>query len=58
MTRRTFPTGPVSLDSVRVAFDEERLISDAGLLIDRDARAEGLGIEALVNESVWTWGVG
>jgi hypothetical protein len=27
------PTGPRDLDSVRVAFDEQRLISDAGLLV-------------------------
>jgi hypothetical protein len=46
------PEGPVNLDSVRVAFDEERLISDAGLLLCATL-AERLGIEALVNESVW-----
>ena len=27
------PEGPVNLDSVRVQFDEQRLISDAGLLL-------------------------
>jgi hypothetical protein len=27
------PVGPVNLDSVRVAFNEERLVSDAGLLV-------------------------
>lgn len=27
------PEGPIDLDAVRVAFDEERLISDAGLLV-------------------------
>ena len=27
------PAGPASLDSVRVRFDEQRLISDAGLLV-------------------------
>ena len=27
------PEGPARLDSVRVAFDEERLISDAGLML-------------------------
>ncbi len=32
--------------------DEERLISDAGLLITATL-AERLGIEELVNESVW-----
>ena len=46
------PAGPGSLDSVRVAFDEERLISDAGLLVTATL-AERLGIEELVNESVW-----
>jgi hypothetical protein len=38
--------------SVRVAFDEERLISDAGPLASATL-ADRLGIEALVNESVW-----
>ncbi len=46
------PAGPPSLDSVRVQFDEERLISDAGLLVSATL-AERLGIEELVNESVW-----
>ncbi|MGH3628167.1 MAG: transposase, partial [Sciscionella sp.] len=46
------PAGPKSLDSVRVRFDEERLISDAGLLVTATL-AERLGIEELVNESVW-----
>ncbi len=46
------PEGPVSLDSVRVAFNEERLVSDAGLLATATL-AERLGIEELVNESVW-----
>ena len=32
------PEGPVNLDSVRVVFNEERLISDAGLLMTRHAR--------------------
>ena len=27
------PTGSASLDSVRVQFDEQRLVSDAGLLL-------------------------
>ncbi len=52
MTLRTFPKGRVNLDSVRVAFDEQRLISDAGLLLTATL-AERLGIEELVNESVW-----
>jgi hypothetical protein len=46
------PEGPTNLDSVRVQFDEERLISDAGLLLTATL-AERLGIEELVNESVW-----
>jgi hypothetical protein len=46
------PEGPANLDSVRVEFNEERLISDAGLLITATL-AERLGIEELVNESVW-----
>jgi hypothetical protein len=46
------PEGPASLDSVRVQFDEKRLISDAGLLVCATL-AERLGIEVLVNESVW-----
>jgi hypothetical protein len=45
-------SGPVSLDSVRVGFDEPRLVSDAGLLLTATL-ADRLGIEALVNESVW-----
>jgi hypothetical protein len=40
------PAGPASLDSVKVQFDEERLISDAGLLVtatlaDRGDRGVG-----------------
>jgi hypothetical protein len=46
------PEGPANLDSVRVEFNEERLISDAGLLVTATL-ADRLGIEELVNESVW-----
>jgi len=46
------PEAPTNLDSVRVVFNEERLISDAGLLATATL-ADRLGIEALVNESVW-----
>ena len=46
------PAGPASLDSVMVRFDEERLISDAGLLVTATL-ADRLGVEELVNESVW-----
>jgi Transposase DDE domain group 1 len=45
------PAGPASLDSVRVRFDEQRLVSDAGLLLCATL-AERLEIEELVNESV------
>ena len=46
------PAGPISLDSVQVRFDEQRLISDAGLLVCATL-ADRLGLEGLVNESVW-----
>jgi hypothetical protein len=46
------PAGPRSLDSVRVQFNDERLISDAGLLACATL-ADRLGLEQLVNESVW-----
>jgi Transposase DDE domain group 1 len=44
--------GPASLDSVRVVFDEPRLVSDAGLVLTATL-AGRLGLEAVVNESVW-----
>jgi hypothetical protein len=44
--------GPANLDSMRVLFNEERLVSDAGLLLCATL-ADRLGIEELVNESVW-----
>jgi hypothetical protein len=46
------PAGPENLDLVHVAFTEEKLVSDAGLLVTATL-AERLGIEELVNESVW-----
>jgi hypothetical protein len=46
------PAGPACLDSVRVAFDEPRLVSDAGLLLTATL-AHRLGLDELVNESVW-----
>ena len=46
------PEGPANLDSVQVRFDEQRLVSNAGLLVTATL-AERLGIEALANESVW-----
>ena len=45
------PKGPANLDQVRVRFDEERLISDAGLLLTASL-ADRLGLEELVNDSV------
>ncbi|MGO9750966.1 MAG: IS1380 family transposase [Solirubrobacteraceae bacterium] len=45
------PAGPANLDSVQVRFDEQRLVSNAGLLVAATL-AERLGIEELVNESV------
>jgi DDE family transposase len=44
--------GPARLDAVQVRFDEDRLVSDAGLLLCATL-ADRLGIEELVNESVW-----
>jgi hypothetical protein len=46
------PVGPARLDAVRVEFNDERLISDAGLLLAATL-ADRLGLEELVNESVW-----
>jgi hypothetical protein len=46
------PAGPASLDSMCVAFDEQRLVGDAGLMLTATL-AGRLGIEELVNESVW-----
>ena len=46
------PVGPLSLDSVRVQFDEPRLISDTGLLVSATL-TQRLGIEQVVNKSVW-----
>jgi len=43
---------PGRLDSVAVEFNEPRLISDAGLLLTATL-ADRLGLEELVNESVW-----
>jgi Transposase DDE domain group 1 len=44
--------GPASLDLVDVRFDEQRLVSDAGVLLTASL-ADRLGIEETVNESVW-----
>ena len=46
------PEGPANLDAVKVRFDEQRLVSNAGLLVTATL-AQRLGIEELVNESVW-----
>jgi Transposase DDE domain group 1 len=49
---RADATAPTRLNGVQVSFDEERLVSDAGLLLCATL-ADWLGIEELVNESVW-----
>jgi hypothetical protein len=41
----------VKVDSLRVAFDDERLVSDAGLMLPASL-AGRLGVEALANETV------
>jgi hypothetical protein len=43
--------GPVGLDGVAVAFDDERAVADAGIVLTATL-ARRLGIEALVDESV------
>jgi hypothetical protein len=43
---------PATLDQIAVQFDERRLVSDAGLLLTATL-AERLGVEQLVNDSVW-----
>src|ERR1039458_9371846 len=43
---------PASLDQIAVRFDEQRLVSDAGLLLT-GSLAGRLGVERLVNDSVW-----
>jgi hypothetical protein len=46
------PFGPRRLDGMRVEFNEPGLVSDAGLLLTATL-ADRLGLEELVNESVW-----
>jgi hypothetical protein len=41
--------GPATLDQIAVRFDEQRLVSDAGLLLS-GSLAERLGVERLVND--------
>ena len=43
--------GPVGLDCVAVAFDDERAVADAGIVLAATV-AQRLGIEALVNDAV------
>src|SRR5664280_3000244 len=43
---------PGTLDQIAVRFDEQRLVSDAGLLLT-GSLAQRLGVEQLVNDSVW-----
>src|SRR6266542_4369295 len=44
--------GPVGLDQMRVAFDDERVVSDAGIALAATV-AQRLGIEGLVDRFVW-----
>ena len=44
--------GPATLDQIAVRFHEQRLVSDAGLLLT-GSLAERLGVEQLVNDSIW-----
>ena len=50
--RADVPATPKRLDQIAVEFNEPRLISDAGLLLTA-ALADRLGLEQLVDESVW-----
>ncbi len=43
--------GPVGLDGVRVAFDDERVVSDAGIALVATV-AQRLGVEALAGRLV------
>ena len=43
--------GPVGLDGVRVVFDDERVVSDAGAMLVATL-ARRLGVEALAQELV------
>jgi hypothetical protein len=43
--------GPVGLDGVQVAFDDERVVSDAGIMLAATL-AERLGVEDLVDDWV------
>ena len=44
--------GPGTLSQIAVRFDEQRLVGDVGLLLT-GSLAERLGVEQLVNDSVW-----
>jgi hypothetical protein len=46
------PATPARIDQMVVEFNEQRLISDAGLLLCATL-ADRLGLEELVNEPVW-----
>jgi hypothetical protein len=43
--------GPVGLDAIAVAFDDERAVADAGVVLAATL-AQRLGIEALVDAAV------
>jgi len=46
------PAAPERVDQIQVQFDDPRSISSAGLLLTASL-ADRLGVEDLVNESVW-----
>jgi hypothetical protein len=46
--------GPVGLDGIGVAFDDERAVADAGIVLAATL-ARRLGIEALVDDAVCLW---
>ncbi len=43
---------PVGLDGLQVKFDDERVVSDAGVMLVATV-AQRLGIEALAGQLVW-----
>ena len=51
VTLRVDDAGPVGLDGVGVAFDDEKVVSDAGIML-LATLTERLGIERLVDEVV------
>jgi len=50
VTLRVHDDGPVGLDGVRIKFDDERVVSDAGLMLAATL-VERLGIEELARST-------